>query len=186
MKTQFIKSNISDLPQWAKGIIAIALLGGVAVVSYMVYKKIKKDKSNKNTDKVISQSQKEADDLIRSGMKLTHPKSTYLSVANYIQNMLDGCEIGSSELSVVKKVVFCVDNKLDWATLVIAFGTRKIDNCGFFTGDTMYELPALLSEQLDSTIPYDITNGRGYKDSGYNLKMSSVLKKYLNSKGISF
>ena len=180
MKNKFVQSNVSEMPQWAKGVIGVAIFATAAFVAYKVYQKIKEGKETKNTDKVGNQMQKEADALIKSGMKLTHPKSTYLSAANYIENMLSGCEMGSSELAVVKKILFCVENKLDWATLSIAFGTRKIDNCGFLTGDTTYELPALLSEQLDSTIPYDVTNGRGYKHSGFNLKMSSVLKKYLN------
>jgi len=186
MKTQFIKSNISDLPQWAKGIIAIALLGGVAVVSYMVYKKIKKEKDKKNQADVIKDVKKEEKELAKT-MNYTHPQSVYSSTANFIENQLAGCEVPNTEMSVVKKVMTTVENKLDWAALVRAFDVRTIDNCGPW-GETKYTLPELLNEQLDSNaIGYTVTNGRGYKDEfklGRQEKIADVLRRYLKSKRI--
>ena len=72
MKTQFIKSNISGLPQWAKGIIAIAVVGGVAIVSYMVYKKIKKEKEDREQKINIKN---EIEEAIKRGLKKSFPDS---------------------------------------------------------------------------------------------------------------
>jgi len=185
--TNFVKSNVSDMPSWAKGIIGIALLGGVAIVSYMVYKKIKKEKDKENQKDVVKDSQKEEKELAKI-MKYTHPQSVYSSTANYIENQLQGCEVPNTELNVVKKVMTTVENKLDWSALVNSFGVRKIDNCGLLTGETEYALPELLNEQLDSNaIGYNVTNGRGYKDEfklGRQEKIADVLRRYLKSKGI--
>ncbi len=189
MKTQFIKSNISGLPQWAKGVIAVAVVGGVGLVLYNIYKKIKESQGKKNQTDVVKDAKKEEQDLIKSGMKYTHPQSTYSSTANFIQNSLDGCEVPHTELDVVRKVMTTVENKLDWVALINAFGVRVIDNCGFLTGETSYSLPELLNEQLGapSGPGYSVSNGRGYTDKyklGRQEKINAILRRYLKSKGI--
>ena len=92
MKSQFLKSTVSDLPKWAKGVIAIAVVGGVGYIAYKIYKKIKESQDKKNQADVVKDAKKEEQDLIKSGMKYTHPLSVYSSSANFIQNSLDGCE----------------------------------------------------------------------------------------------
>jgi hypothetical protein len=184
--SNFVKSNVSDMPSWAKGIIGIALLGGVAIISYIIYKKIKEEKNKANQKDVIKDVKKEEQQLAKT-MNYTHPQSVYSSTANFIENQLAGCEVPNTELSVVKKVMTTVENKLDWAALVRAFDVRILDDCGPF-GETKYTLSELLNEQLDSNaIGYIVTNGRGYKDEfklGRQEKIADVLRRYLKSKGI--
>ena len=42
MKQVFVKSQINDMPQWAKGVVGVALVAGVGIAIYTIYKKIKK------------------------------------------------------------------------------------------------------------------------------------------------
>jgi len=70
--------------------------------------------------------------------------------------------MSSSELDVMREVVRVCQNKLDWAKLVRAFGTRTVDNCGWGTGETAYSLPTLLKDQLDSTEVGGVNNGKKY------------------------
>jgi hypothetical protein len=120
MKTQFIKSNISDLPQWAKGIIAIALLGGVAVVSYMVYKKIKKEKDDKEQKRNIAN---EIEEAIKKGLKKSFADSQYVSKANQIY---EGMKYGiGDDYGSVRDILKTMKNDLDVLSIMKAFGKRQ-------------------------------------------------------------
>jgi hypothetical protein len=185
MKTG-LKNMTTELPKWAKGVIAVAIVGGVGFILYKIYKGLQKKQDEKNQKEVVKNAEDEVKKLSQQGMKLSNSESVYSSTANYIQNMLDGCETATTELAVIQKIMICVQNKLDWAKLISVFGSRKIDNCGLGTGDTIYDLPSLLSEQLDSVlVVYSVSNGKGYSDTGATNRSISILRKYLLTKGIT-
>jgi hypothetical protein len=163
----------TQLPTWAKGVLAIGGLAIVAFVGYKIYKKIQ-DQQGKGEEKdVINEIKQEERDLIQQGLKPTFNDSVYESSANLIFQKLDGCELPTSEIDVMNEVVRVCQNKLDWAKLVRAFGTRTVDDCGW-GGETPYSLPTLLKDQLDSTVPIPLPNaGKRY----YALLVTALDKK---------
>jgi hypothetical protein len=152
----------TQLPTWAKGVLAVGGLAIVAFVGYKIYKKIQDQQGKGDEKDVINEVKQEERELIQQGLKPSFNDSVYESSANLIFQKLDGCEMSSSELDVMREVVRVCQNKLDWAKLVRAFGTRTVDNCGWGTGETAYSLPTLLKDQLDSTEVGGVNNGKRY------------------------
>lgn len=163
----------TQLPTWAKGILAVGGLAIVAFVGYKIYKKIQQQKESSEEKDVIKDIKNEERNLIQQGLKQTFNDSVYESSANFIFQKLDGCETSSSELQVMSEVLRVCQNKLDWTKLVGAFGTRTVDNCGIGTGDTDYSLPTLLKDQLDSTEIGGVNNGKKY----YAILVSALDKR---------
>jgi hypothetical protein len=146
--------GFSSLPGWAKGTVVVigaasAVLLGFAVRN--IIRKIAEGKTAKGEERDVLQTSKdELHDLNNQGVQPTSPDSVYESSANMIFQSLDGCELTGSEIAVKDEVLRVVKNQADWLKLTNAFGVRKLDNCGYGTGDTEYSLPTLLKEQLDA------------------------------------
>jgi len=165
----------SQLPTWAKGIIAVGALGILSFTAFKIYKKIVDQKSESEEKDVIKDIKDEERLLVQQGLKQTFNDSVYESSANFIFQKLDGCETPSSELQVMSEVLRVCQNKLDWTKLVRAFGTRAVDNCGIGTGDTDYSLPTLLKDQLDSTEIGGVNSGK---------KFYAILVSALDKRGV--
>jgi hypothetical protein len=173
------------LPKWANGLIVVGSLAIVGVVGYYIYKKLNVKKEEEQSKATIDQSKTELQQELNNGQKLSYPQSNYISASNTIATALDGCETFQSELQAISEVVKVVKNKADWLNLVKTFGVRKIDNCGWATGSTTYDLPTLLKDQLDTAGAYSI-NETNYKKSGWTFNSADILAEYLKTKGISF
>lgn len=180
----------TGLPSWAKGVIAVALVGVGAFVLYKVYKFVEGSdrKRKKEADDVVKEQEKEIKAEINKGETPSRPLSTYKSSANTIFEYLNGAEKPSTEIKVIQEVVKQVKKPLDWKLLSREFGRRKVENWGGF-GDTEYELGTLLKEQLDSIVaPPTIVDAEGFR---YNSIKSGkktafeVLNTYLKSIGVT-
>ena len=187
MKGRYYK-YAEGLPPWAKGVIAVVVLGGLAFVSYKIYKKIADIPVKKDEKDVIKEVEKEIKVKIQAGEKLSKPLSTYKSTANAIFEKLDGCEQPATERDVIVLVINQVKKPIDWLQLVSDFGVRKVDNCGVFTSDTQYELGKLLKDQLDASIVgkplvadnFTYNPGTSGQKTGY-----LVLQDYLKKIGVA-
>ena len=169
MSKEFSKT-FNNLPSWAKGVISVAGAAVTLFVLYKGYKWFEKREAEKNTKAVSNDAKIELNNLLRSGVKLSYPESTYQSTVNLIARLLDGCELTGSEVQVVEQIIKVVKNKADWAKLVSDFGSRDIADCGF--GKTNYDLITLLNDQLDTVIVAGTVNGKTYigKDTIVPLK----------------
>lgn len=195
-----------ELPPWAQGVIAVAILGGLGFIGYKGMKYFEKKKEESESKKVTDDIDDELKQSEKEGLKLSKPKSSYSAAVSLIIKLLSGAETGVSEMQVVKEIISVVKNKYDWQYLIKAFGTRDIDDIGGFTS-TNYNLITLLKEQLDSMpgtgglqtaasfVPlpgFQIINGvynidiDGYKATGLALKTRNILKDYLKTIGIDF
>ncbi|MFY8166614.1 MAG: hypothetical protein ACOVJ8_08485 [Sediminibacterium sp.] len=181
----------TGLPSWAKGVIAVALVGVGVIVIYKVYKLIEGTdrKEVKNADDVVKEQEKEIKDLINKGETPSKPLSSYKSAANTIFAHLDGCETLETEIKVIQEVVKQVKKPIDWKLLSREFGTKKVDNCGWGTGETPYELGTLLKEQLDAPVANPTTvvaEGFAYIPLKSGRKTTfEVLNTYLKSIGVT-
>ncbi len=143
-------------------ISAVLITGGI-----ITYNKVTKKPENKD-DKGNGGSGGAKDN---PSNKLSFDEIVYTRAADAIFKNLDGCETIWSEKDVLKIVMDTVKTQADWDKLVQVFGTRKVDNCGFLTGDTDYTLPALLKDQLDGA-------SMNYKN------VYAMLKAQLAEKGV--
>jgi hypothetical protein len=181
------------LPMWAKGVVAIAVVGGIGIVGYTIYKKLQKigdkgkDDTAKETAKLAAQ---DYENLVKQGQKLSFPPSAYAAAAEAIVKFLDGCETLGTEFSAIEEVIKVVKKPVDWFYLIKIFGQKDISDCGTWgTIKTRYSLVGLLKDQLDSYVivtPYPKTVLGGWTvPSGSYGDSIDVLSKYLKTVGVT-
>lgn len=173
------------LPKWANGVIVVGSVLIVGAIGYLIYKKIKESADKKDSQEGVNANDNELKDAIKNGNSLSFPQSNYITSANTIFNLLDGCETTSSELKAVIEVIRVTRNKADWLNLVKAFGVKKVDNCGYLMGETNYNLPELLKEQLDGWMASWNISESNYKKSGYMSTTLTILRDYLQTIGVT-
>ena len=162
------KINI-NIPAWSQGVIAIALVGGIALIAYKINKKIKDAKDSKDENLTIDLSDDIYKNLLNEGKKLSYSKESYSILANDIETKLNGCESKITEQKVVGQIKDLIKSKIDWYFLVKTFGLRKIEDCGY--GETLYALPELLKDQLDTGDWTGLTDSTFVELSNYLLKI---------------
>lgn len=176
----------SDLPQWAKGVIAV---GGIAIAYFTVrgvIKLVKDAKENKNAKKTQQEFQDDIKNLQQQGITPSFQPSQYRGWADIIETQFSGCDwknnvfdmsdplLGwagtySQSGQIVASIFQQLKNDADFASLVTAYGNRTYDQCGTwpFAGDFTGNLFGAISDELD----------QGERD-GLNSK--------LRSKGITY
>jgi hypothetical protein len=181
-KGDFAKQSYTGLPMWAKGVVAVAIIGGIGYLVYKLNKKIGDLKDSKDSKATVNDATKEYLDMKNQGKKLSYPESNYSSAINTIVKLLNNCDSFMSELQAVEEVIKIVKTPTDWTYLVSKFGNKDIDDCGW--GKTNYDLPTLLKDQLDTGGAY-IINQVNYKKKGYAFNSVDILADYLKTKGIT-
>jgi len=181
------------LPAWAKGVIAIAVVGGVAVIGYTLYKKLKgigdkgQDDTARETEKLAG---KDYDDLYKSGQRISFKPSDYAAASETILKLLDGCETLGSETAAIEEVIKVVKKPIDWYYLIKIFGQKDVADCGSWGfAKTRYSLVGLLKDQLDTyalvtPFPKTILGGWQVPSGSYGDSIE-ILSKYLKSIGIT-
>lgn len=146
--TQPNNSNqiFSGLPSWARGVIAVAVVGGVGFIVYKLYKKLNEGLELDLSDKVVEENNEQLNDLKNQGQTLSRPLADYQALSNYIVTALNDCESSETEINVANSIVDIVKKPIDWFHLVKVFGSRMIQDCGY--GESPYALPQLIKEQL--------------------------------------
>ena len=176
------------LPSWAKGAIAVAVVGAGAFVAYKLYKKAKDLTGNKDEKAVTNENLKEFDKLQKQGQKLSKPIPAYQQLINDIVVKLNGCETVYTELDVIKAIIKVVKKPVDWYYLVSKFGNKDIEDCGTFgASKTNYDLPTLLKDQLDTLVSYrsGVTfEVDGFKGKGIYKNSIDLLNEYFSKIGV--
>ena len=181
-----IQSKNGGIPPLFKGIIAVVVVGGAAFLGYKIYKLIKSGAETKDQKAVGDAATKDLKEEIKKGETLSKPTSAYKSAANYIKNQLDGCDTVFNQTNVVNQIISVVKKPADWFYLVKTFDTKKIDNCGFLTGDTDYDLPTLLKDQLDTNATQIKVDNFLYRpDKDGRKTFYQVLQMYLKKIGVT-
>lgn len=119
------KGFFSDVPPWAKGVLLIAIIGGVSVGAYVVYRKLKQVELDKNSKKEVDETASAVATLTKSGQKQTLDALKLSTIANQIQQAVSG--YGSDE-SAVYRAFANVNTDLDVVNLIKAFGVREISS----------------------------------------------------------
>lgn len=141
--SQFIKEGFLGLPPWAKGVIAVGLLTGGAIIAYKIYQTLNKPDTEKGNKNLLKDNDKE----LASNEKLlkqSFPDSQYDSMANQIY---EGMKYGADDnYPSVRNTLMKMKNDLDVNKLVKAYGSRQLYNFGIPVGDKKDLFTAVRSE----------------------------------------
>jgi hypothetical protein len=120
-KGNFIKESFSGLPSWAKGLISVAVVGGVIYTVYKLSKNFNPEQRRQEEENkdVESELQKEV-----KKNPLSFPLSQYKSWANQIE--VAGFGLGTDEQAIYS-IFRKLKNNADYLALEQAWGkpTRK-------------------------------------------------------------
>ena len=124
--TKFAQKSFLGLPPWAKGVVAVAVVGGIAYGVYAISKALKDKKENKDDEEEqkgwASEEEKIEKDPKR---KSTLSSASLSSKANKIFAAMDG--YGTDEEAIIS-VFRSLKTDGDFIGLQKAFGIRTIDS----------------------------------------------------------
>jgi hypothetical protein len=159
-KSNFAKESFSSLPSWAKGVISVAVVGGIIYAVYKLSKNFnpEQQRSNEEKQEIETELQKEV-----KKKPLTYPLSQYKSFADQIE--VAGFGLGTDE-EAIYSIFRKLKNDSDYLALQQAWGkpTRKT---------------------YDWAVPLDYTLSQFLR---YELSDSEITKlnNILQSKGITY
>lgn len=151
--TKFAQQSFLGLPPWAKGVVAVAVVGGVGYLIYQLQKagsliKTPEEKTDKEeADQQEAELQKEV-----KKKPLTYPLSQYKTFAN-------GIEEATNEEGTDEEAIYAIFRKLksnaDYLALQKAWGnpTRFVTPSWyiFYTTGKKFTIPQLLRNDMSSS-----------------------------------
>ena len=118
----------TGLPSWSKGFIAVVAVSGIALVSYLIYRKIKSLEENKSAIDENKTAATEAKSLANKGIKPTLTAAMLNNTVNGIkQAWLDYDAIIRPHTQKFYHEIVKVNNDLDMLNLITAYGIQNID-----------------------------------------------------------
>jgi hypothetical protein len=138
---------IKDTPQWAKGVIALAAIGG----GYLLFRAVKKKADEAKGIKPSASSELPSNissDIKEQAKKtpLSYPLSVY---DTYAQDLYGAMYRFGTEESTIFRIMGYMKNDADVLQLIKAFGVRKAGAGQMFAGNGT--LNEFFSDELDST-----------------------------------
>ena len=118
-KQGFLKEVTTGLPAWAKGIIAVGVIGGGA---YLIYKLVKKGKDILKPD----EAKKDVKELEQAGQVASYMDAQYIGFADAIYAARAGNNVFGTDEDAIYAVFMRMKNDLDVAKLITAFGVRRL------------------------------------------------------------
>jgi hypothetical protein len=132
------------LPMWAKGVVAIVIVGGIGIVGYTIYKKIQSQTDKKDDRQQLNAEEKE---LSQMSVKPTLSKAQAEAIANAIFAAFDGW---ATDEQAIYSQLGKLKNNADWLLLSTSYGTRKIPSGrGNPAPDFTGTLIGALNDELD-------------------------------------
>lgn len=146
-KESAVGKFIQDTPQWAKGVIALAAIGG----GYLLYRGIKKQADKAKGIKPSSSSELPANintDIKEQAKKtpLSYPLSVYETYAQDLYGAM--YQFGTNE-DTIFRIMGYMKNDADVLQLIKAFGVRPAGGSQLFIGNAT--LNEWFSDELDTT-----------------------------------
>lgn len=124
--TKFFKESFSGLPPWAKGAIAIAVVGGIAYGVYALSKALKDRNENKQDEEEQKGWESEEEQIKKDPKRKATLSSAQLkSMANKVFSAMDG--YGTDEEAIIS-VFRTLKTDGDFVGLQKAWGIREISS----------------------------------------------------------
>ncbi len=154
----------TELPTWAKGVIGVAVVGGIALITYGIYNKVHKSQSEKDAEESLKDSNKDIKELLKY-QKPSYLPTQYGAFSDSLYEAMNG--IGTDE-DTIFSVFGKMKNTLDVLLTIQAFGIREYTDDRVFIFNTK---PMNLIQWISVELNEDDRN---------------ELNKILSSKGIKF
>lgn len=145
--SNFVKNSYQfykDLPGWAKGFVAVVTLGSIVFIGYKVYRKFSPTQDEKDAKRLVKAVDDDITTFRNQGIKQSYATPNYLTFATTIYQGMRyavGDDYGSV-VTTCKKM----QNKLDVALLINAFGVKQNYVFGIDSGNPMDMLTFIHSE----------------------------------------
>lgn len=158
-----------QLPGWAKGVIAVAVTAGFALVGYKLYKAAQKAGNEKDAKAELDLTKSELAELNKvPEKKQTITNAQAKTSAGVIHAAMDGY---GTNAPVIGKQLMHLKNQADWLALSSAYGVRTLSSGKLnpepdFVGGL---LPALTNELGASDAIYTTQINALMKQRGINL-----------------
>jgi hypothetical protein len=137
-----------SLPIWAKGVIALVLLGVLIIAGIAIKKAITAARDNKNQKDEADKANEELDNLSNQGINPSFNSADASSKCNSILEAASSCDAWEQGAQSIMGVIYGLKNAADWYLLSSTFGVRTWDDCGWWTGDITGSLTTLLTNEL--------------------------------------
>ena len=155
----------SQLPPWAKGVLAMAGIVAIGAVGYVIYKEIKKREADKGNKAENTAANSELADLLRRGIKPSYQKSQYASYANSLWEAMDGY---GTDSDLIMRIIANMKNDADFLALSSAYGIRTVSSgAGNPEPDLKGTLSAALASELSNSKIKDINASMAKKGITY-------------------
>lgn len=145
----------TQLPTWAKGIIAVGVLGGIAYIGYKIIKKAEQVADTKYGKNDLSDVGSTLKELAKKGIKPQLTDGQLAVMAGTLRESFEGCMTNNDDIdNVFRKCT----NEADVLSLIQKYGMRKYDACNweFDFGDKEYTLPQALNSEGNTSRVNDV------------------------------
>lgn len=144
VNTKFAQQSFLGLPPWAKGVVAIAVVGVTIYAVYKISQKVGGDEEqDKKEDKdIVSELEKES-----KKKPASYPASQFKTFANGIETA--GFDVGTDE-DAIYNIFRKLKNNTDYLMLLTAWGKPNRTVYDWGIGRKM-TLPQYLRYELDNT-----------------------------------
>jgi hypothetical protein len=140
---------VNKMPPWAVGVLVVAGIGVVGISGFLIYKKIKNMKAEKDSKKEVGDVDDDLKALQKSGKKLSLTGSEIASIANNLFTAMDG--YGTNYDMILKNLVR-VNNQVDLLAVIKSYGVRELSS-GRLNPEPNFKgtLGQAFAEELSST-----------------------------------
>lgn len=150
VNTKYAKDQFGTMPPWAKGVIGVLIVGGVAYLLYKAFKGGKQvidTKGAREESRAVAQELDKLNENPATKQKLT--KSEALEVANAMHTAMDGWGTDSGKLA---SAFLRLKNQADWLAVSNAWGVRELSSGKFNPEKNLVgTLPQALASELGTT-----------------------------------
>lgn len=120
--------TFQGLPQWAQGVISVAVVGGLGFIGYKIYSAVKQAKELESATAENKESNLEAQKLIKKGVKPSLNPTQLATAVNGIKlAFLDYDPLTRPHVQSFYREIVKVNNDLDMLNLIRAYGNQTID-----------------------------------------------------------
>lgn len=155
----FYQKYYADQPGWAKGIVNVLVVGGVAFTGYTIYRNAKKRREIEEANAAAQYADAELIRLAQRGIRPTYLGSEFELMAGSLVQAMNGC--GTDE-DMILDVFSKLRNDADVLKLISIFGVRFYQPCSW-TSPISYAMYLVDSQSFGGGIgewlAYDLSSG---------------------------
>lgn len=122
----FYQKYYKNQPDWAKGVINVVVVGGVAFAGYSIYRNAQKRKEIEAANQAAEYATDELGRLAARGIRPTYLNSEFELMAGALVQAMNGC--GTDE-EMILDVFRKMRNDADVLKLITVFGVRFYQPC---------------------------------------------------------